>query len=53
MHNALYWIEEFQMDGLRFDASHAMIDASPKHVLDELAERVRGGGAWPRDPPDP
>ena len=41
MHNALYWIEEFQMDGLRFDASHAMIDASPKHVLDELAERVR------------
>lgn len=41
IHNALYWIEEFQMDGLRFDASHAMIDASPKHVLDELAERVR------------
>lgn len=41
IHNALYWIEEFQVDGLRFDASHAMIDASPKHVLDELAERVR------------
>ena len=41
IHNALYWIEEFQMDGLRFDASHAMFDASPKHVLDELAERVR------------
>ena len=41
IHNALYWVEEFQMDGLRFDASHAMFDASPKHVLDELAERVR------------
>lgn len=41
IHNALYWVEEFQVDGLRFDASHAMIDASPKHVLDELAERVR------------
>ena len=41
IHNALYWVEEFQLDGLRFDASHAMFDASPKHVLDELAERVR------------
>ncbi len=41
IHNAIYWIEEFQMDGLRLDASHAIIDASPKHVLDELAERVR------------
>ncbi len=41
LHNALYWIEEFQVDGLRLDASHAIIDASPKHVLDELAERVR------------
>ena len=41
IHNAIYWIEEFQMDGLRLDASHAIIDASPRHVLDELAERVR------------
>ncbi len=28
------------LDGLRLDASHAMIDESPKHVLDELRERV-------------
>ena len=38
--NALYWIEEFHIDGLRIDASHAMIDESPRHVLDELRERV-------------
>lgn len=38
--NALYWIEEFQLDGLRLDASHAIIDESPKHVLDELRDRV-------------
>ena len=40
IHNAMYWIEEFHMDGLRLDAVHAIIDESPKHVLDELAERV-------------
>jgi maltooligosyltrehalose trehalohydrolase len=41
IHNALYWIEEFNLDGLRFDAAHAIVDESPKHVLDEIAERAR------------
>ncbi len=41
IHNALYWIEEFHLDGLRLDAVHAILDDSPRHVLDELAERVR------------
>ena len=43
--NALYWIKEFHLDGLRLDAVHAIIDDSPKHVLDELAERVRAEAA--------
>ena len=41
IHNALYWIAEFHLDGLRLDAVHAILDDSPKHLLEELAERVR------------
>ncbi|MGC2204250.1 MAG: malto-oligosyltrehalose trehalohydrolase, partial [Stellaceae bacterium] len=41
IHNALYWVEEFHLDGLRLDAVHAILDDSPKHLLEELAERVR------------
>jgi maltooligosyltrehalose trehalohydrolase len=41
IHNALYWIEEFNLDGLRLDAVHAIKDESVKHILDDLAERVR------------
>jgi malto-oligosyltrehalose trehalohydrolase len=39
--NALYWIEQFHFDGLRFDAVHTMVDDSPRHIIEELAERVR------------
>jgi maltooligosyltrehalose trehalohydrolase len=41
IHNALYWIKEFHLDGLRLDAVHAITDLGPRHLLDELAERVR------------
>ncbi|HEX7888098.1 MAG TPA: malto-oligosyltrehalose trehalohydrolase [Ramlibacter sp.] len=41
IHNALYWIQEFRFDGLRLDAIHAIQDDSPRHLLQELSERVR------------
>jgi malto-oligosyltrehalose trehalohydrolase len=38
--NAICWTREFHIDGLRLDASHAMIDMSSHHILNEIAERV-------------
>lgn len=41
LQNALYWIDHFQIDGLRLDAVHAIRDDSTTHFLDELSLRVR------------
>jgi maltooligosyltrehalose trehalohydrolase len=39
--NVRYWIEEFHLDGLRFDATQTIEDASEKHILTEMAEIAR------------
>jgi maltooligosyltrehalose trehalohydrolase len=39
--NAAYWVDEFHFDGVRFDATQSIHDASPKHVLVEMGERAR------------
>ncbi len=39
--NALFWLQEYRLDGLRFDAVHAIEDDSATHLLDEIAARVR------------
>src|SRR5882672_3292506 len=39
--NAVYWITEFHFDGLRFDATQAIKDASGDHILGVLQRRVR------------
>ena len=41
LENAEYWIDEFRLDGLRFDAVHAIRDDSRPDILQEIAERLR------------
>ncbi|MDT8319418.1 MAG: malto-oligosyltrehalose trehalohydrolase [Xanthomonadales bacterium] len=41
IHNALYWLGEFHLDGLRIDAVHAIFDRSRPDILEELSDRVR------------
>jgi maltooligosyltrehalose trehalohydrolase len=39
--NALFWIENCHVDGLRLDATHAIFDISSQHFLGELASTVK------------
>ncbi|MGD0675031.1 MAG: malto-oligosyltrehalose trehalohydrolase [Polyangiaceae bacterium] len=39
--SARMWLDEYGFDGLRLDATHAMIDPSPRHILAELGEITR------------
>jgi maltooligosyltrehalose trehalohydrolase len=38
--NALYWLRELHADGLRLDATHAIFDSSPTHILAGLSQAV-------------
>jgi maltooligosyltrehalose trehalohydrolase len=39
--NAEMWIRDYHVDGLRLDATHALIDDSEPHILTELAAHAR------------
>ena len=39
--NALYWLREFHLDGLRLDATHALIDDSDTNIVQELVQTLR------------
>jgi len=39
--NAAYWIEEFHFDGLRFDATQQIFDASHPHIITAIGEAAR------------
>nr|WP_321397146.1 malto-oligosyltrehalose trehalohydrolase [uncultured Desulfobacter sp.] len=39
--NALMWLQDYHMDGLRIDAVHAILDTSAIHFLETLANAVK------------
>ena len=39
--NVRHWMDEYHFDGLRFDATHAIVDRSPEHIVDELTRYAR------------
>jgi len=43
--NAVAWVREYHIDGLRLDATHAIMDESPRHIVAELAATVKAAAA--------
>jgi maltooligosyltrehalose trehalohydrolase len=39
--NALSWLRDYHMDGLRIDAVHAIVDTSATHFLEQMAAEVK------------
>lgn len=44
--NAAAWLDDYRFDGLRLDATHAIADDSPHHLLAEIAEAVQARGGF-------
>src|SRR5205085_4409761 len=39
--NAVYWIQEFHLDGLRLDATQQIFDSSAEHILAAISRKAR------------
>ena len=48
--NAVMWLRDYHVDGLRLDAVHALVDERATHLLEELAVEVAAVGAQLRKP---
>ena len=45
INNALYWLDEFHFDGLRFDAVHAIFDESEPDIISEIGADESGAAS--------
>jgi maltooligosyltrehalose trehalohydrolase len=43
--NALHWVTDYHVDGLRFDATDQIFDSSPAHLLEEIVGAVHAQAA--------
>ena len=45
----LFWLTEYRLDGLRFDAIDQIKDTASKHILQQIAETIREapGSSYP------
>jgi len=41
--NALYWMDTCGLDGLRLDAVHALVDTSPRHIVQDIHAALLAG----------
>ncbi len=44
--NPVHWMREYHVDGFRLDATHAIADASPRHLLTELTAAIHANGGF-------
>jgi maltooligosyltrehalose trehalohydrolase len=42
--NAVYWVTEYHLDGLRLDAADRIVDLGPVHIVEEIGEAVHAQG---------
>jgi maltooligosyltrehalose trehalohydrolase len=46
LQNIAYWLDEFRVDGLRVDATHAIADKSERHILADISRAVHARGGF-------
>ena len=44
--NAIYWLEDYRFDGLRLDATHAILDKSAQHLIEDITAAVHARGGF-------
>jgi maltooligosyltrehalose trehalohydrolase len=45
--NAVHWVREYHLDGLRLDATHALVDEGTHPFMREFSDAVRAAAPWP------